>query len=160
MGQQPIPGKKKWPSEKARLGASFREYYLNSLVFGRFDGLVLDIGGVRPRGRLRRRARRRPRGGPRPRQDQEGPELLPRLALQVLTVCMQGDTSAWLKPFVDIVLTVAHDFNIFYFLSFSVYKGDIICDVEGSVSLVFKFAFPPFSPPLPSGVQFSKQNAH
>ena len=71
---------------------------------------------------------------------------------------MQGDTSAWLKPFVDIVLTVAHDFNIFYFLSFSVYKGDIICDVEGSVSLVFKFAFPPFSAAPPFRVPIPKQH--
>ena len=33
--------------------------------------------------------------------------------------------------------------------------------VKGPVCLVFKFAFPPFSPPLPSPqMQISKQNTH
>ena len=50
-----------------------------SVSFARFVGGVVDPGGLGGRGRRRLRAR----GGPRPRQDQEGPELLPRLALQV-----------------------------------------------------------------------------
>ena len=33
-------------------------------------------------------------------------------------------------------------------------------DVKGSVCYFWKFALPPFSPPLPSGVQFSDQNRH
>ena len=35
-----------------------------------------------------------------------------------------------------------------------------IYDVKGSVCFVLKLALPPFSPPLPSGVQISKQNRH
>ena len=34
------------------------------------------------------------------------------------------------------------------------FRGKIIFDVEGFVSFVLKFALPPFSPPLPSVVQF------
>ena len=40
------------------------------------------------------------------------------------------------------------------------YRGEIIYDVKVSGFLVFKFALPPFSPPPPSVVQFSKQNLH
>ena len=40
------------------------------------------------------------------------------------------------------------------------YRGGVICWVRGSVRLISKFALPPFSPPLPSGVQISKQNMH
>ena len=32
--------------------------------------------------------------------------------------------------------------------------------MKGSVCFVLKFALPPFSPPLPSGVQIAKQNKH
>ena len=40
------------------------------------------------------------------------------------------------------------------------YRSEIISWVKGSVCLVLKFALPPFYPPLPSGVQISKQNTH
>ena len=39
-------------------------------------------------------------------------------------------------------------------------RGDMNSDVKHSVCFVLKFALPPFSPPLPSGVQISKQNTH
>ena len=39
-------------------------------------------------------------------------------------------------------------------------RGQSISWVKGSVCFVLKFAFPPFSPTLPSGVQISKQNMH
>ena len=38
------------------------------------------------------------------------------------------------------------------------YRAEGISWVKGSVSFVLKFALPPFSPPLPSGVQIRKQN--
>ena len=42
----------------------------------------------------------------------------------------------------------------------TLYRGYIISWVKGSVCFVFQFAFPLFSPILPSGVQISKQNMH
>ena len=40
------------------------------------------------------------------------------------------------------------------------YRGEVISWVKGSACFVLKFALPPFSPALPSGVQISKQNTH
>ena len=40
------------------------------------------------------------------------------------------------------------------------YRGPGKDDVKGSVCYFWKFALPPFSPPLPSVVQFSKHNRH
>ena len=40
------------------------------------------------------------------------------------------------------------------------YRGLGIYDVKVSVCFVLKFALPPFSPPLPSVMQFSEQNKH
>ena len=41
-----------------------------------------------------------------------------------------------------------------------IYRAGAISWVKGFVSFVLKFALPPFSPPLPSVVQFSKQNTN
>ena len=38
--------------------------------------------------------------------------------------------------------------------------GEINSDVKGSVCLLLEFALPPFSPSLPSVVQFSKHSTH
>ena len=51
----------------------------------------------------------------------------------------------------------AREFELF---SRSMYRGLGIYDVKGSVCFVLKFALPPFSPPLPSVVEISKQNRH
>ena len=40
------------------------------------------------------------------------------------------------------------------------YRAEGISWVKGSVCFVLKFALPPFSFPLPTGVQISKQNKH
>ena len=40
------------------------------------------------------------------------------------------------------------------------YTGAGYSGMKGSVCFVLKFALPPFSSPLPSGVQISKQNRH
>ena len=39
-------------------------------------------------------------------------------------------------------------------------SAEVVSLVKGSVCFDLKFALPPFSPPLPSGVQISKQNTH
>ena len=41
-----------------------------------------------------------------------------------------------------------------------VYRGEINSDVKGSVCFVLEFALPPFSLPLPSVVQYSKQHMY
>ena len=40
------------------------------------------------------------------------------------------------------------------------YRGLHVNDVKGYVCFVLEFAHPPFSPPLPSVVEVSKQNRH
>ena len=42
----------------------------------------------------------------------------------------------------------------------STYRGGVNTWVKCSVCFILKFALPPFSPPLPSGMQISKQNMH
>ena len=41
-----------------------------------------------------------------------------------------------------------------------IYRTEGISWVKGSVGVVLKFVFPPFSPPLTSGMQISNQNMH
>ena len=45
----------------------------------------------------------------------------------------------------------------YYYYYTDLYRAQVISWVKVSVCFVLKFAFPSFSPPLPSGVQISKQ---
>ena len=46
--------------------------------------------------------------------------------------------------------------NIEFDIKYKYIQGSRYFWVQGSVCFAFKFALPPFSPPLPSGVQISK----
>ena len=52
------------------------------------------------------------------------------------------------------------DFDTWKLFGYKLYRAEGISWVKGSVCFVLKFAFPPFSPPLTSGVQISRHNIH
>ena len=57
------------------------------------------------------------------------------------------------KPLMFLLFSTSLSLSLFY-RSLGIY------DVKGSVCFGFKFVLPPFSPPLPSVVEISKQNRH
>ena len=77
------------------------------------------------------------------------PTLAPALSGQV------QDSLTEPQPFIKLSFSL----NLPAQLSIYMYRVELLW-VKGSVCLVLEFALPPFSPPLPSVVEVTKQNTH